>query len=440
MIILNSKKAEKIFRLKQFVKYAFLSIFILSAFFFLGFVLFEINHDNETAFSENLPQDIISSQQTFVSEVEDSKHDIVEDQHLIEEQKNIPQNTEQNFSHIETLPLSPEEKKQVAVAMDAFNQTLAQLDKEYLDNLRKKQEQSKIWHNKEVDITADMPQEELDKLYEEELPNNIIDDNEDKISSEQLSKGYHIYNRKKNVKDFNIIPKYKPAYFGDKAVIAVVIDDMGIAKKRTSDIISLKAPLTAAFLTYGAQLEQQIQNAKNAGMEIMLHAPMEPYSKVDVAPDMLTVKMDDKQIQEKLKNMIEKFDNIKGINNHMGSKFTENKEKMAAVMQVLKEKDLFFLDSKTTPQSVGKEMAQKYGVSYATRHVFIDNKNQKDYILKQLSIAERIAKKNGYAVAIGHPKSETYLALREWIPSLANKNIKIIPLSQIAKVLRQSHI
>ena len=78
---------------------------------------------------------------------------------------------------------------------------------------------------------------------------------------------------------------------------AVVIDDMGIAQKRTSDIISLQAPLTAAFLTYGANLDQQVQEAKKAGMEIMLHAPMEPYSKVDLAPDMLTVEMDEKIIQ-----------------------------------------------------------------------------------------------------------------------------------------------
>ena len=417
-------------------------MFLISAFFCLGYILYELNRD-ETDLASNEPskeniQDI--SEDIAAKQIPDNNiFDNDESQVIVVKEDKPLDYTEQAIitppSVQEKRVLSPEEQQQVSMALDTFNQTLSQLDKEYQDKVKARNEQ-----NKDIDITADMPQEELDKLYEEELPNNIIDDSEEEISPEQLSEGYHVYNRKANVKDFNIIPKYKPAYFGDKAVIAVVIDDMGIAKKRTSDIISLQAPLTAAFLTYGANLDQQVQEAKKAGMEIMLHAPMEPYSKIDLAPDMLTVQMDAKVIQEKLKSMIEKFDNIKGINNHMGSKFTENKEKMSAVMQVLKEKDLFFLDSKTTPKSVGKELAQQYGVSYATRHVFIDNKNQKDYILKQLGIAERIAKKNGYAVAIGHPKSETYLALKEWLPSLKDKNIKIIPLSQIAKILRQSHI
>ncbi len=289
---------------------------------------------------------------------------------------------------------------------------------------------------------AELPQEELDKLYEENLPDNVIveDWEEPELTPEQIAEGYHVYQRHTDVKTLNIIPKYKPVYFGEEPVIAVVIDDMGIAKKRTADIISLQAPLTASFLTYGADLDNQVKAAKKAGMEIMLHAPMEPYSNMDVAPDVLTTKMSKEDVRLGLEKMLSKFSGIKGINNHMGSKFTENKDKMQVVMEVLKEKDLFFLDSKTTSHSVGKELAQKNGVSYATRHVFIDNKNQVDYILNQLKIAEKIAKRNGYAVAIGHPKSGTYEALKQWLPSLKEKKIKILHMSDIVKVLHKSHI
>ena len=159
-----------------------------------------------------------------------------------------------------------------------------------------------------------------------------------------------------------------------------------------------------------------------------------------IAPDVLTTKMTNDEVRQGLEQMLSKFSDIKGINNHMGSKFTEDKEKMQIVMEVLKEKNLFFLDSKTTSHSVGKELAQKNGVSYATRHVFIDNKNQVDYILNQLNIAEKIAKRNGYAVAIGHPKSGTYEALKQWLPSLKEKKIKILHMSDIVKVLHKSHI
>ena len=289
---------------------------------------------------------------------------------------------------------------------------------------------------------AELPQEELDKLYEENLPDNVIveDWEEPELTPEQIAEGYHVYQRHTDVKTLNIIPKYKPVYFGEEPVIAVVIDDMGIAKKRTADIISLQAPLTASFLTYGADLDNQVKAAKKAGMEIMLHAPMEPYSNMDVAPDVLTTKMSKEDVRLGLEKMLSKFSGIKGINNHMGSKFTENKDKMQVVMEVLKEKDLFFLDSKTTSHSVGKEIEKKNGVSYATRHVFIDNKNQVDYILNQLKIAEKIAKRNGYAVAIGHPKSGTYEALKQWLPSLKEKKIKILHMSDIVKVLHKSHI
>ena len=94
------------------------------------------------------------------------------------------------------------------------------------------------------------------------------------------------------------------------------------------------------------------------------------------------------EVQKRLKDMLSKFPGIKGINNHMGSKFTEDKERMQAVMEVLREEGLFFLDSKTTAKSVGKETAQEQGVSYASRNVFIDNENKVEYIQKQLGIAE----------------------------------------------------
>ena len=118
----------------------------------------------------------------------------------------------------------------------------------------------------------------------------------------------------------------------------------------------------------------------------------------------------------------------------MGSKFTEDKRAMGDIMKILKAHDLFFLDSKTTAKSVGGEVAKKYGVKYATRHVFLDNNNEKKYILGQLKQAEKIANKNGYAVAIGHPKSQTYAALKEWLPTLDAKGLKLVHMSEIVEL------
>lgn len=219
----------------------------------------------------------------------------------------------------------------------------------------------------------------------------------------------------------------------DEPLIAVVVDDMGINRKRTLDIISLQAPLTSSFLTYGQTLDKFAESAEAAGHEIMIHAPMEPKVKADLAPDTLMTDMSEEQIEKRFEDMLAKFNNIKvsGINNHMGSKFTEDKERLGYVMNILKQRGMFFLDSKTTASSKGKELAEVDGVDYAARDVFLDNENDYAYIMKQLEKTEKIAKKKGFAVAICHPKSQTYLALKDWLNTLPDKGVKLVHVSEI---------
>ena len=213
--------------------------------------------------------------------------------------------------------------------------------------------------------------------------------------------------------------------------IAIVVDDMGASPKRTNDILNIKAPLTASFLTFAPQLDKQVAQSIAAGHEVMLHVPMQPQSNIYVSNDVLAVDMSEKQITERFKKMLEKIKNIKGINNHMGSRFTERADKLAPVMKILAEHNLFFLDSKTTPRSQVEKTAAKYGVRYAHRHVFLDNRDELEYILRQLANAEKVARANGYAIAIGHPKTQTGRALKIWLPTLKEKGIELVPLSTL---------
>lgn len=223
----------------------------------------------------------------------------------------------------------------------------------------------------------------------------------------------------------------------DVPLVAVVIDDMGINQPRTRDIISLQAPLTSSFLTYGKNLAHLAANAKEAGHEIMIHAPMEPKVRANLAPDTLMADMDEDTIRTMFETMLERFENItvSGINNHMGSKFTEDKEKLGVVMNILKQRKMFFLDSKTTASSKGRELAMEDGVDYAARDVFLDNENDYDYIMKQLALTENIARKKGFAVAICHPKSQTYLALKDWLKTLGSKDIRLVHVSEIVRAV-----
>lgn len=272
-----------------------------------------------------------------------------------------------------------------------------------------------------LDLKAEDMNSMLDKLYEEDLPDDIIDE-------AVVVKNSKMINMK-------IMPPHKPPYFGKDPVVVIVIDDMGISLKRTADIASLKAPLTVSFLTYGHHLVEQVQNSRANGQEIMIHVPMEAQKAVDTAPDVLTTKMSKSEIKSNLQTMLAKFENIKGINNHMGSKLTEDKERMTAVMEVLKEQGLFFLDSKTSAASKAEEAAKESGVAYAHRHIFLDNVNDKKYILGQLKKTETLARKNGYAIAIGHPKTQTYAALKEWLPQADKAGLKLVYLSEVIKIL-----
>ncbi len=269
----------------------------------------------------------------------------------------------------------------------------------------------------------------IEATYEEELPEGeYLDVTEENLISTNKATS-------DKLKDMEINIARKPPYFGEMPVIVVVIDDMGISQRRTKDISSLQAPITSSFLTYSQNLEKQIEQARQSGHEIIVHIPMQAKSNIDAAPDVLTVDMSAAEIAVNFENMLDKFSNVSGVNNHMGSLFTERAEKLAPVMDVLRRRGLFFLDSKTSSKSVAKQVATDYAVPYAHRHVFLDNINEKEYVLKQLELTEKIANRNGYAVAIGHPKSATFLALKDWLPSLEEKNLKLLPLSEVVKVL-----
>lgn len=232
------------------------------------------------------------------------------------------------------------------------------------------------------------------------------------------------------VEDFEEVAiDVKPAVF----YVAVVIDDMGISPRRTKEMLSVKAPITSSFLTYGNNLKEYLGEAVEAGHEIMVHTPMEPKVQADLAPDTLKISMSDEEIEKNFSDMLAKFEGfkIKGINNHMGSLFTESAQKLDAMMKILKQKNMYFLDSKTSEYSQGENVAKMEGVVYVARDVFLDNDNDYQKVRNQLAKLEKIAEKRGFAVAIGHPKIQTYAALKDWLPTIGEKNIKLVHLSEL---------
>ena len=273
-------------------------------------------------------------------------------------------------------------------------------------------ESDEIFHEEntgEPDEISDFEENESENTVEQEpVPDNV------KVTEESF------------YEEDNLIP------------IAIVIDDMGISQQYSKQIIGINAEITTSFLTYGKNFNGLVSEAKKAGKEIIVHIPMEPYSATNTAPDQLNIAMSNEEIKKNFEAILAHFDaDLVGGNNHMGSKFTENKEKMSSIMEVLQKRNMFFLDSRTSAKAIGCDVAKEFNVDCINRDVFLDNENNFEYITKQLKQTEKIAEKKGYAVAIGHPKSQTVEALKNWVEKLDKNKFKPVYLSELIKKIKK---
>ncbi len=216
-------------------------------------------------------------------------------------------------------------------------------------------------------------------------------------------------------------------------VIAIVIDDMGLDRKHSLQAINLPAPVTLAFMPYAQQVNAQTDAARQNGHELIVHMPMEPddLAHNNPGPNALLLKNGEAENVHRLEQNLAAFTGYIGINNHMGSALTANRTAITPVLQDLKSRGLWFLDSKTDAHSVAANIADEIGLPFASRDVFLDNVNDKNAVLAQLRETENIARRKGYAVAIGHPKSGTIAALQDWTRDVESRGIALVPLSSV---------
>ncbi|NKB45890.1 MAG: divergent polysaccharide deacetylase family protein [Alphaproteobacteria bacterium] len=216
----------------------------------------------------------------------------------------------------------------------------------------------------------------------------------------------------------------------DWPVIAIVIDDMGLDKRRTGKVLALPGPLTVSYLTYADDLNAQAQRAIDAGHEVMAHIPMEPMGTADPGPGALMSDGSPADLREQLDKYLNGWTGYVGINNHMGSKLTSDRTAMDVVMMELKSRGLMWLDSRTDSSTVGETAAGAVGVPHIGRDVFLDNEDDEQAIALQLAKVESIARREGFAVAIGHPRDATLTALAKWMATLSEKGLALVPVTE----------
>lgn len=224
-------------------------------------------------------------------------------------------------------------------------------------------------------------------------------------------------------------------------LVVIVLDDMGVNAVQSAHALNLPGPLTLSFLPYGEASLKQAKKAKQLGHEIMVHLPMEPLAHLEEpvanpGPNALYVADDSAAIATKVqKNLKDYLPLAVGVNNHMGSRFTSDKASMLKALPLFENAGLFYLDSLTTPNSQVTAAARELNltVPLLKRDVFLDHVIGRTEVDQSLLKLEREAKRQGFAIGIGHPHAITLKALKDWLPTLAGKGIQLVPISYIAQ-------
>lgn len=223
------------------------------------------------------------------------------------------------------------------------------------------------------------------------------------------------------------------------AKLAIVIDDVGYQWRNEQLIFNMPVAISVAILPNSPHGRQMAEQAHRQGREILIHLPMAPKSKQPLERDTLTPLMTLVEIQRIIRQAVNQVPYAVGLNNHMGSAMTANLPAMQKVMRALAGHPLYFLDSLTTGNSQSAQANVDVGVPLIKRDIFLDDSRKESDIRHQLYRAIQLAQKQGFAIAIGHPHSETVRVLQQVLPKLPADIILVKPSALLGVVPHLTH-
>lgn len=236
--------------------------------------------------------------------------------------------------------------------------------------------------------------------------------------------------------DTTTAPIVKPPVATGEGTIAIIIDDMGSSLKEVRDLMAIGVPLTFSVIPGLREANQVAETAHAGGYDVMLHIPMEPqdYPTRRLESNGLLTAYSGDEIEKRMRGYFQTVPHAIGANNHMGSRFTEDRDKMRIVLEMLKSKRMFFVDSMTTPRSVGLSLSRELGLNATARSApFLDNSQDVAAVKLQLGALERLARKRGSAIGICHPHRATIQALAEELPRLQSRGIRFVQVSRLVR-------
>ncbi|MFK7731146.1 MAG: divergent polysaccharide deacetylase family protein [Pseudomonadales bacterium] len=223
------------------------------------------------------------------------------------------------------------------------------------------------------------------------------------------------------------MPLASQAQEPDAPAIVLIIDDIGNNQEASLRTVKLHGELTLGILPHTPYAGRIAKLATDAGKEVIVHVPMSSIHGVNTGPGGLNELQSEQNFVEVLTGNLGAVPYARGVNNHMGSSLTQNNGMMQLLMSVIAERELYFIDSRTSAKTVAATMAGRHNIKHLSRDIFLDNTPTIDHIHGQFQRLLRVARKHGVAVAIGHPHMATLDYLESVLPTLeALENVRLI--------------
>ncbi|MBR9825407.1 MAG: divergent polysaccharide deacetylase family protein [Alphaproteobacteria bacterium] len=215
-------------------------------------------------------------------------------------------------------------------------------------------------------------------------------------------------------------------------IIALVIDDLGFDLDVAQRVAALEVPLTMAILPYASGAAETAHHASIQGHDVIVHLPMEPLGLADPGPNALQLALSDSDIAARARWALARVPGAVGLNNHMGSRFTQDPRAMRVALNAVRDEIPLYLDSMTTGDSRGAAVARGLGLIALERDIFLDHVVDPTVIASRLEDAERLAELRGWSIAIGHPHDATLEALSSWIDEAQARGVQFVTISALA--------
>lgn len=217
----------------------------------------------------------------------------------------------------------------------------------------------------------------------------------------------------------------------DTATLVIIIDDLGNRLAEGEATVNLPGRLSVAVLPHTAYGGYLAREAHRSGKEVLLHAPMSALDQQPLGPGALTGELTEAEFRDTLTQALASVPHVVGVNNHMGSELTGQRQQMQWLMTQLAEQDLYFLDSRTNKETVAAEVAAEMGLPHLSRQIFLDNVPTREAIAEQFAVLIELARRDGLGIAIGHPYPETIAYLLEVLPTLDSQGLRLATVSEV---------